>query len=98
MKEPLATVAHLQHSISFHSLGRWQLLDEAPQIIVGKWQRGSYFISEEIDKYIVWRRQSSSERTAISDGSSIDPRVEEKKNVEVKESEINEEFEGENLS
>jgi len=34
---------------------------------------------------------------AISEGG-IDPRVEEKKNVEVKESEINEEFEGENLS
>ena len=33
---------------------------------------------------------------AISEGS-IDPRVEEK-NVEVKESEINEEFKGENLS
>ena len=34
---------------------------------------------------------------AISEGG-IDTRVEEKKNVEVKESEINEEFEGENLS
>ena len=33
---------------------------------------------------------------AISEGG-IDPRVEEK-NVEVKESEINEEFKGENLS
>lgn len=89
VKEPLATVAHLRHSISFHPPGRWPLLDEAPQIIVGKWQRGNYFISEEIDKYVVWRRQSSSERTAISDGSGIDPRVEEKI-IEVKE--INKEF------
>ena len=56
---------------------------------MGKWQRGNYFISEEIDKYVVWRRQSSSERTAISDGSGIDPRVEEKI-IEVKE--INKEF------